>query len=50
MTDHWLRADVDFSDGEPEAVADLLESIAETVRAGPDDYRYDGTIRVIDNE
>lgn len=37
----WFDADVEASDGEPQAVAALLRSFAGTIEQAPDGYRYD---------
>lgn len=43
---HWLETSVDASDGKPDAVAEVLESIADTVRRSPEGLRYDLTLEL----
>jgi hypothetical protein len=43
---HWLETSVDASDGSPDAVAEVLESVAKTVRRSPEGLRYNLTLEL----
>jgi hypothetical protein len=42
----FLNVDADGEDGAPEAVAAVLESVAQTLRESPDGCRYDFELEV----
>jgi len=46
MTDDHLNVDANGSNGHPNSVAAVLESVAETLRESPDDKRYDFTLQI----
>jgi len=40
MTDGWLNVDTEARSANPAALATVLESVAETLREGPQENRY----------
>lgn len=47
MTDEeWINVDADGKDGDPQAVAAVLESVADTLRNAPDGKRYNFDLTV----
>jgi hypothetical protein len=39
--EEWFGTDIEADDARPIAIAELLETVATTVREAPDDRRYD---------
>lgn len=44
--DHWFECEQEIGNGSVEGVAYILEAVAQTIREGPEDNRYDVTLEV----